>query len=111
MTALRSAGLSIAALMLGGAGPAQVDHARMLAAEPGQWLSAGRTYDEQRFSPLDQINERTVGRLGLAWFADIQTERGMEASPLFIDGVLYNVQPWNVVTAYDAGTTFHGCTL
>ena len=86
--------------------PAKVDHARLLAADsnPGQWMSVGRTYDEQRFSPLAQINDRTVGRLGLAWFADINTERGMEASPLAIDGVLYNVQPWNVVTAYDAAT-------
>ena len=86
--------------------PAQVDHRRMLAAdaEPGQWMSVGRTYDEQRFSPLDQINTGNVGRLGLAWYADINTERGMEASPLAIDGVLYNVQPWNVVTAYDGKT-------
>jgi quinohemoprotein ethanol dehydrogenase len=86
--------------------PAQVDHARLLAADehPGQWMSVGRTYDEQRFSPLAQINPETVGRLGLAWFADINTERGMEASPLVVDGVLYNVQPWNIVTAYDAKT-------
>src|SRR5690606_24433369 len=62
------------------------------------------TYDEQRFSPLAQINPETVGRLGLAWYADINTERGMEASPLVVDGVLYNVQPWNIVTAYDAKT-------
>jgi quinohemoprotein ethanol dehydrogenase len=84
--------------------PAQVDHQRLLGAddEPGQWMSVGRTYDEQRFSPLTQINDRTVGQLGLAWYADIHTERGMEASPLAIDGVLYNVQPWNIVTAYDA---------
>src|SRR5690606_10497226 len=88
------------------AAPAQVDHARMLAADqhPGQWMSVGRTYDEQRFSPLTQTNDRTVGALGLAWYADIATERGMEASPLVIDGVLYNVQPWNVVTAYDGRT-------
>ena len=97
----------LAALLLGGAsGPAWVDHARLLAAdnEPGQWMSVGRTYDEQRFSPLDQINVGNVGRLGLAWFADINTERGLEASPLAIDGVLYNVQPWNIVTAYDGRT-------
>ncbi|MEO6152706.1 MAG: PQQ-dependent dehydrogenase, methanol/ethanol family [Croceibacterium sp.] len=95
-----------AAALCGASGPAQVDQARLLAAdrEPGQWMSPGRTYDEQRFSPLAQINDRTVGRLGLAWFADIATERGMEASPLAIDGVLYNVQPWNLVTAYDGKT-------
>ena len=87
-------------------GPAQVDHAPLLSADdhPGQWMSVGRTYDEQRFSPLDQINDRTISRLGLTWFADIATERGMEASPLAIDGVLYNVQPWNIITAYDGKT-------
>src|SRR5690606_24039907 len=88
----------------GGGGPAQVDHARLLQADadPGQWMAPGRTYDEQRFSPLTQINAGNVSRLGLAWYADINTERGMEASPLAIDGVLYNVEPWNIVTAYDA---------
>ncbi|OJW72811.1 MAG: quinohemoprotein alcohol dehydrogenase [Sphingomonadales bacterium 63-6] len=85
-------------------GPAWVDEARMAAPDPGQWLSGGRTYDEQHFSPLTQINDKNVGQLGLAWYADIDTERGMEASPLMIDGVLYNVQPWNIVTAYDAKT-------
>ena len=102
-----SAILAVAAFLLSGAaGPANVDQARLLAADrdPGQWMSVGRTFDEQRFSPLAQINDRTVGRLGLAWYAEINTERGMEASPLAIDGVLYNVQPWNVVTAYDART-------
>jgi quinohemoprotein ethanol dehydrogenase len=98
---------ALALALCGGAGgPAWVDHDRLLRAdsEPGEWLSPGRTYDEQRFSPLTQINVDTVGRLGLAWFADINTERGMEASPLAIDGVLYNVQPWNIVTAYDGKT-------
>ena len=66
------------------------------------WTMTGRTFDEQHFSPLTQINDRNVGRLGLAWYADIDSERGMEATPLEIGGVLYNVQPWNVVTAYDA---------
>ncbi len=72
--------------------------------EPGQWVSTGRTWDEQRFSPMDQINAGNVAQLGLAWYADIATTRGMEASPLVIDGVLYNIQPWNIVTAYDAKT-------
>ena len=48
-----------------------VNEARIIAAddEPGNWLSHGRTYDEQRYSPLKQINQKTVGRLGLAWEA------------------------------------------
>jgi quinohemoprotein ethanol dehydrogenase len=87
-----------------GNGPASVDAARMARPDAGQWLSPSRTYDEQRFSPLRQINDSNVSRLGLAWYADIDTERGMEASPLVIDGVLYNIQPWNKTIAYDAKT-------
>ncbi|MBO0750050.1 MAG: PQQ-binding-like beta-propeller repeat protein, partial [Porphyrobacter sp.] len=66
------------------------------------WAMVGRTLDEQHFSPLTQINDRNIHQLGLAWYADIPTERGMEGTPLEIGGVLYNVQPWNIVTAYDA---------
>jgi len=87
-------------------GPAQVDKTRLEHAdrEPGQWMSVGRTYDEQRFSPLRQINDANVGKLALAWYADLDTDRGLEASPLVIDGVLYHVAPWNKTSAYDART-------
>lgn len=67
-------------------------------------MSIGRTYDEQRFSPLTQINTENVGRLGLAWFADFDTNRGQEATPLAIDGVLYVSTAWSKVKAYDART-------
>ena len=51
----------------GGTGLA-VDGARIAAAdqEPGSWLTYGRTYDEQRFSPLDQITTDNVDQIGLA---------------------------------------------
>ena len=67
-----------------------------------QWTSVGRTSDEQRFSPLTQINKDNVTRLGLAWFADFDTNRGQEATPLAIDGVLYVSTAWSKVKAYDA---------
>src|SRR5262245_40847326 len=59
-------------------GAAAVTAERLVRAanEPASWLTAGGTYHEQHYSPLDQINESTVGRLGLAWYADIDTERG-----------------------------------
>jgi quinohemoprotein ethanol dehydrogenase len=81
-----------------------VDAARLTAAanEPGQWLMDGRTYDAQRFSPLKSIDESNVSQLGIAWFAELDTMRGVEATPLFIDGVLYNTSAWNITTAYDA---------
>jgi quinohemoprotein ethanol dehydrogenase len=93
--------LSLPVLAAGRA--ANVDSNRLLNAdaEPGQWMSYSRTWDEQRFSPLKQINSDNAATLGLAWYADLNTYRGVQATPLFIDGVLYNVSVWNVVTAYD----------
>jgi len=55
---------------------AQADTAvRIQAAdtEPGSWLTTGRTYNEQRFSPLAQINRDNVSKLGLAWAFDADT--------------------------------------
>src|SRR5690606_525958 len=68
------------------------------------WMSYSLRWGKQRFSPLDQINERNVQALGLAWYDDLETMRGVQASPLVIDGVLYNVSIHNIVTAYDGKT-------
>ena len=73
-------------------------------AEPGNWLSNGRTYSEQRYSPLDQVNEATVSDLGLAWYLDLDTSRGQQASPLIVDGVMYSTSAWSKVQAIDAAT-------
>ncbi|MET0292878.1 MAG: PQQ-dependent dehydrogenase, methanol/ethanol family, partial [Steroidobacteraceae bacterium] len=85
---------------------APVGDARLRDAdrEPGQWLSVGRTTDEQRFSPLKRITADNVGQLGLAWYADFDTNRGQEASPLVIDGILYVTTAWSKVYAFDAKT-------
>ena len=64
----------------------------------------GRTYDEQRFSPLQQINESTVKRLGLLWGRDFATTRGLQATPLVVDGVIYTTESWSVVHAINAKT-------
>ena len=87
-------------------GAANVDGARIRGAdrEPGQWMATGRTYQEQRYSPLTGITPQNIGRLSLAWHADLNTYRGVEASPIEVDGVLYNISAWNITTAYDART-------
>src|SRR5690606_21343344 len=97
------------ALLLGaipGAGAEPVTAERLLTAaeNAGEWLMDGRTYSAQRFSPLDLINEDNVQDLGLAWYHDLDTLRGVEATPLMIDGVLYNISAWNVTYAHDAKT-------
>lgn len=70
----------------------------------GEWLSYGRDYGEQRFSPLTQVNDSNVGQLGLAWFHDLETARGQEATPLMHDGTLYISTAWSMVKAFDAKT-------
>jgi quinohemoprotein ethanol dehydrogenase len=72
--------------------------------EPQNWLAHGRTYDEQRFSPLDQVNTDNVNDLGLAWYFDTGTDRGLEASPIVVDGIMYTSGSWSVVFANDART-------
>ena len=73
-------------------------------AEPENWLAHGRTNDEQRFSPLKQINSDNVKELGLAWFFDFPTRRGLEATPIVVDGVIYVAGSWSMVFAFDAKT-------
>jgi quinohemoprotein ethanol dehydrogenase len=87
-------------------GPAQVDGARIANAdsEPQNWLSHGRGYDETRFSPLDQVNESTIDRLQLAWYLDLDTNRGQQATPLVVDGVMYSSSAWSKVQAIDAAS-------
>ncbi len=82
----------------------QVDDAMLRAADgdSANWLSHGRTYAEQRFSPLRQIDEASVTRLGLAWWLDMGTLHGLEATSLVKDGILYTSSAWSVVYAIDA---------
>jgi quinohemoprotein ethanol dehydrogenase len=70
----------------------------------GNWLLYGRTYNAQRFSPLDQISAQTVAKLGLAWSQELNTTRGLEATPLVQDGVIYTTGSWSTVYAFDART-------
>ncbi len=74
------------------------------AADTANWITYGRDYSEQRYSPLDQINTENVGELGLAWFADLDTARGQEGTPLVIDGRIFITTAWSKVKAYDART-------
>jgi PQQ-dependent dehydrogenase (methanol/ethanol family) len=74
-------------------------------ADPGsEWLNYGRGYKEQRFSPLDSINRDTIDELDLAWSFKFDTARGMEATPLVHNGVIYISTGWSHVHALDART-------
>jgi quinohemoprotein ethanol dehydrogenase len=81
-----------------------VNDAHILAANenPEDWLSYGRNYQEDRFSPLDQINKSNIDSLGLAWSINLGTTRGIEATPIVVDGIMYFTGPWSIVYAIDA---------
>ncbi len=90
----------------GGKGIGGVDAATIANADqtPGDWMTYGRTYTEQRFSPLQQITDKNVNQLGLAWYFDLDTRRGQESTPLVIDGVMYFTTAWSKILALDAAT-------
>jgi quinohemoprotein ethanol dehydrogenase len=84
----------------------RIDRGRLLAiaAEPGSWLTTGRDYGKTHYSPLESINRRTVQRLGFAWEYQTNTRRGLEATPIVVDGILYATGPFGAVYALDAAT-------
>jgi quinohemoprotein ethanol dehydrogenase len=98
--------VSVMFLVACGSRHKDVDDTTLRAADDdtGNWLMYGKTYDDHRFSPLNQINEQTVSKLGLAWSREMGTTRGLEATPLVKDGVLYTTAAWSVAHAIDAKT-------
>jgi quinohemoprotein ethanol dehydrogenase len=85
---------------------AAVDEARLVhaASEPDQWFAPGRDAGGTYYSPLETINEHTVANLGFAWEHALGTKRGLEATPIVVDGVMYTSGNWGHVYALDAAT-------
>jgi quinohemoprotein ethanol dehydrogenase len=84
--------------------PAAVDAARLAnaAREPDQWFTPGRDTQGTYYSPLAAINDRNVARLGFAWDYHLGTRRGLEGTPVVVDGVMYAPGNWGRVYALDA---------
>lgn len=85
---------------------AQVGDARLLAAQSDRanWMSYGRDYGNQRYSPLARINRNNVGRLAPRWIYQTGLPQSFQATPLVVDGVMYLALPYNHVVALDAVT-------
>lgn len=116
MQGLRAAGLGLA---LGAAVPAAaqtispdairaatgaIDTAAIIANDGRNWLNYGLDYQETRFSPLTGITTGNVAELGLAWHYGLESRRGVEATPIVVDGVMYVSASWSIVHAIDART-------
>ena len=102
------ASLSLAAAAVAGAANpvAQVDDSFIInnAKKGTDWPSYGLNYEENRFSPLKQIDKSNVKKLGLAWSYDLDAIRGVESTPVVVNGVMYVTAPWSIVHAVDAKT-------
>src|SRR5690606_26058791 len=74
---------------------------RANAAHGADWPSYGLDHAETRFSRLEQVDAGNVGELGLVWSYDLESTRGVEATPLVVDGIMYVTASWSVVHAID----------
>jgi len=69
--------------------------------DPADWLMINRTFDQQRFSPLDQINKSNVGQLRMAWSRGLPAGT-QESTPIVYRGVMYLYAPGASIQAVDA---------
>jgi quinohemoprotein ethanol dehydrogenase len=83
-----------------------VDSASIKAntATSKDWPTYGLDYAETRFSKLNQITTDNVKNLGLMWTYNLESIRGVEATPVVVDGIMYVTASWSVVHAVDART-------
>lgn len=86
-----------------------IDYDRLANQDSKDWLTLGGNQMMQHYSPLSQINKENVKDLGFAWEYDASTyignvPRGLEATPIVVDGLMYTSGPWGAVYALDAKT-------
>lgn len=86
------------------AGEVDDRHIEANAKTRKDWPSYGLNYQENRFSPLQQIHAGNVQQLGLVWSYNLDSSRGVEATPIVVDGAMYVSAPWNVVHVIEART-------
>jgi alcohol dehydrogenase (cytochrome c) len=101
---LRALLLASAALSSAPALAADVTPDRLTNPEPQNWLMNHRTYDAQRYSPLDKINKTNIKSLKLAYAVAIggtSANENLQATPLVEDGFIYLVDQWGVVYKID----------
>ena len=69
--------------------------------DPADWLMFSRTFDAQRYSPLDEINKGNVKNLRMVWSRGMDQGR-VESIPLVYDGIMYVLAPGAQILALDA---------
>src|SRR5450756_179336 len=100
---LLSTSVSLIALGTGATGQtfAPVTEEVLANPDPSDWLMLNRTFDEQRFSPLNQVNNANVGQLRMAWARGLPNGT-QESTPIVYRGVMYLFAPGATIQAVDA---------
>jgi quinohemoprotein ethanol dehydrogenase len=103
---LAAAGVAVtlATVLVQGEQTRKVDDAALLKPADGDWVGYGRDYAETHHSPLKQIDQSNVARLGVAWSVEVGSEGKLETTPLVFNGVLYGTSTWSQVYAIDLRT-------
>jgi PQQ-dependent dehydrogenase (methanol/ethanol family) len=101
--ALVASGASLVITMSAQA-PRQVDDTTLLKPPDGEWVTYGRDYHETHHSPLKQIDQSNVSRLGVAWSVEVGSQGKIETTPIIWDGMLFGTSTWSVVYAVDIRT-------
>jgi len=97
------AGLASLLPLLTAQAASEIDNAALANEADGtNWAAWGRTFSEQRFSPLDQINTQTVSKLGLAWSLELNDVWNVSSQPVAVDGVIYAAVGYSMIHAVDA---------
>ena len=78
----------VAGLAVGAASVSAQDLVTM-SKDTKQWVMTGRTFDLQRYSPLDQISTANVKNLHVSWTMSTGTLRGHEGNPLVVGSTMY----------------------
>ena len=82
------------------AGAGNVTDERLATDTTGEsWLVKGGSLAQMQYSPLRDITDRNVSRLGLAWLTEFASPMGITAEPIVVDGVIYLSAPRSVVYA------------
>ena len=74
------------------------------AVGDAEWPRHGQGDWAQGYAVSDQVNRQTVKDLGIEWYHDFDTDRGQEATPIMVGGVLYISTAWSKASAFDART-------
>ena len=99
-----SSGYNSISLPVDGVGYINAERLISINNTPGDWLTGGRDYQQTYHSPLTQINTENVADLGFAWEFETGTEKGLEATPIVVDGLMFSSGPKGAVYVLDAKT-------